>query len=117
MVKLNCAEKEELCIKLAEHLPKIRELLHTTQKEFGDLIGISTPRLSVIENGKFIMTWSQFTAILFVCMCNMSTKEYIYANDILTNKLLQYLQRKDENIPPMVNITVNVGLLEQYKTV
>ena len=117
MVKLSCSEKEELCIKLAKHLPKIRELLHATQKEFGELVGISTPRISVIETGKFVMTWSQFTSILFICMCNMGTKEYIYANDILTNRLLQYLQGKDENIPPMVNITVNVGLIDKYRAV
>jgi predicted transcriptional regulator len=117
MIKLSSEEKEELCIKLAKHLPKIRELLHTTQREFGNLVGISTPRLSVIENGKFVMSWSQFTSILFVCMCNLSTKEYIYANEILTNRLLQYLQGKDENIPPMVNITVNVGLIDKYRTV
>ena len=117
MVKLSHEEKEELCIKLAGHLPKLRGLLRTTQKEFGELIGVSTPRLSVIENGKFVMTWSQFTSILFVCMCNMSTKEYIYANGILTNRLLQYLQGKDENIPPMVNITVNVGMIDKYRAV
>ena len=116
MVRLSNAEKEELCVKLAEHLPKLRELLHTTQKEFGDRVGVSTPRISVIENGRFIMSWSQFTSILFVCMCNLSTKEYIYANGILTNKLLQYLQGKDENIPPMVNITVDVGLINEYRT-
>jgi DNA-binding XRE family transcriptional regulator len=116
MVKLSSEEKHELCIKLATHLPKLRELLNTTQKEFGDLCGISTPRLSVIENGHFVMTWSQFTSMLFVFMCNMRTKEYIYANDILTHRLLQYLQGRDENIPPMVNITVNTGMIERYKT-
>ncbi len=117
MVKLNSEEKEAYCLKLAKHLPKIRGLLHTTQKEFGDLVGISTPRLSVIENGRFTMTWSQFTSVLFVCMCNVSTKEYIYANGILTNRLLQYLQGKDENIPPLVNITVNVGLIDKYRAI
>ena len=114
MVKLSSEEKNLLCMKLAQHLPRIRGVLNTTQKEFGELCGISTPRLSVIENGRFIMTWSQFTSMLFVCMCNMNTKEYIYANGILTNKLLQYLQMKDENIPPMVNITVNTGMIEKY---
>ena len=115
MVRLSSEEKQELCIKLASHLPRIRELLRTTQKEFGELVGLSTPRISVIENGKFIMTWSQFTSILLVCMCNMNTKEYIYANQILTVRLLQYMQGKDENIPPMVNITVNTGMIDQYR--
>ena len=116
MVVLSSEEKRALCIKLAAHLPRIRELLNATQKEFGELCGISTPRLSVIENGKFIMTWSQFTSMLFVCMCNIGTKEYIYANEILTSRLLQYLQGKDSNIPPMINITVNTGMIDKYRT-
>ena len=116
MVKLSSEEKEEYCIMLARHLPRIRGLLNTTQREFGDLVGISTPRLSVIENGRFTMTWSQFTSVLFACVCNVRTKEYIYANGILTTRLLQYLQGKDENIPPLVNITVDVKMLDQYRS-
>ena len=115
MVKLDQHEKRELCLKMASHLPKIRALLNTTQKEFGELCGISTPRISVIENDKFTMTWSQFTSILMVCMCNISTKEYVYANDILSNRLLQYFQRKDENIPPTINIILDTEMIDRYK--
>ncbi len=115
MVKLSKNEKTQLCVNLASHLPRIRALLNTTQKEFGELCGISTPRISVIENEKFTMTWSQFAAILMVCMCNISTKEYVYANDILTDRLLQYLQRKDGNIPPTINIILDTEMIERYK--
>ena len=43
----------------------------------------------------------------FLCgMNNLSAKEYIYANNILGTRFLQFIQRKDENIPPDINVTV-----------
>ena len=36
MVHLTEQEKREMCIELAEHLPKIRELLKLSQKAFGE---------------------------------------------------------------------------------
>lgn len=115
MVKLTPQEKESMSIRLAEHLPKIRELLHVNQKEFAELSGISVPRLSAIENHHYTMTWSQLTSILFVCACNLSTKEYVYANKIFDIRALQFFQRKDENIPPMTNICVNERLFKSYQ--
>ena len=56
MVILTEEEKQEMCIELADHLPKIRELLKLSQKAFGERCGISTPRMSVIENKHFVMT-------------------------------------------------------------
>lgn len=76
MVILTEEEKQEMCIELADHLPKIRELLKLSQKAFGERCGISTPRMSVIENKHFVMTWSQLTSIMFVIVCNQKTKEY-----------------------------------------
>ena len=42
MVILTEEEKQEMCIELADHLPKIRELLKLSQKAFGERCGIST---------------------------------------------------------------------------
>ena len=78
MVILTEEEKQEMCIELADHLPKIRELLKLSQKAFGERCGISTPRMSVIENKHFVMTWSQLTSIMFVIVCNQKTKEYFF---------------------------------------
>lgn len=36
MVILTEEEKQEMCIELADHLPKIRELLKLSQKAFGE---------------------------------------------------------------------------------
>lgn len=115
MTHLTNDEKKALCLDLAAHLPKLRELLNVTQKEFGELCGISTPRVSVIENGHFVMTWSQFTSMIAIFFCNVSTKEYLLANGVLTRRLLQYFQLKDENIPPIVNVNVSDDIIQIFR--
>jgi len=106
MVILTEAEKNEMCKIVAEHLPKLRQLLNLTQAELGYLCGFSRIRVSQIETGKAQMSWSQLTSVMFVCELNLSAKEYIYANNILGTRFLQFIQRKDENIPPDINVTV-----------
>ena len=117
MVNLSKAEKREMCVSLAQKLPEIRKLLHMSQKEFGARCGISSNRLSAIENGHFVMTWSQLTSIILICMVNKQTKEYFYANKLLNPRFFQYLQRKDENIPPELNILVNPVIVMGYEEV
>lgn len=113
MVVLTEAEKKEMCQIVADHLPKLRQLLNVTQAELGYLCGFSRIRVSQIETGKAKMSWSQLTSIMFVCDLNLRTKEYIYANNILGPKFLQFIQRKDENIPPDVNVNVRQEVMQQ----
>ena len=103
-----------MCIEFAAHVPKIRELLHLTQQRFGAMCGISTDRLSRIENEHAVMTWSQFTSMLMLCMLNFDTKEYICANNVVPVKLFQYFQQKDENIPPAINIGIREDIIKKY---
>ena len=114
MVVLSKSEKRVICIDFAEHVPKIRDILHMTQHQFGAMCGISTDRLSRIENEHAVMTWSQYTSILFLCMTNLDTKEYLFANSILKPEVLQYFQQKDENIPPIINICVHDEIAKAY---
>lgn len=95
-------------------MPKIRELLHLTQKQFGAMCGISADRLSRIENEHTVMTWSQLTSIMFVCFVNMSTKEYIFANNVFDERFYQYFQQADENIPPIINVIVRDEIINDY---
>ena len=114
MVVLTKNEKRMLCIDFADHLPKIRDILHLNQREFGAMTGISVDRLSRIENGHAVMTWSQLMSILMVCMANLDTKEYIYAYKVLPMKLFQYFQQKDESIPPHLYIIVRDEIANKY---
>ena len=44
----------------------------------------------------------------------MSTKEYIFANDVFDPKFYQYFQQVDENIPPIINVIVRDEIINDY---
>lgn len=113
-VILNSVQKKILCIELAKYIPTIRELLHLNQKEFGAMCGISTDRLSRIENEHVVMTWSQALSIIAVCSMNMVTKEYLFMNNVLPKVFFQYIQQLDETIPPIYNVILRDEVVESY---
>ena len=115
MVELTEKEKRDMCVELAEHLPKIRELLRLSQKAFGERCGISTPRMSVIENKHFVMTWSQLTSIMFIVFTNPKTKEYFLMNNLLGPRFMQFIQQKEENSVPDINVVGEDICVERYK--
>lgn len=114
-IVLTNEEKGELCSVLAKHLPVIRKLLHLSQAGLGERCGISRNRIILIESGKFIMTWSQYTSILLLCSVNQIAKEYIYFNKLVTPKFLQYMQQKGPLNPPEVNININNNMTWSYE--
>lgn len=114
MIVLSAEEKRAMCNALAAELPKIRELLGATQESFGELCGLSRITISRIENGSAKMNWSHLTSVMFVVACNRRTKEYFYANQLLGVRFLQFMQQKDANIPPEMNIVVDMDTLKAY---
>lgn len=113
MVILTEAEKAEICKTIAEHLPLLRRQLNVTQSQLGYLCGFSRIRVSQIETGKAQMSWSQLTSVLFVCEMNLKAKEYLYANNLLGSKFLQFIQQKDANIPPDINVSVRQAIVDR----
>lgn len=114
MIKLNKNEKKVACIEFADYLPELRNVLHLTQSQFGDLCGISTDRLSRIENKHAVMTWSQYTSVLFLCMMNLDAKEFVFANHLIAPSILRFFQQKPENIPPVINICIHEEIEKEY---
>ena len=114
VVKLSKVQKKLLCITMAQHLPTIRDLLNLNQKQFSSMSGISTDRLSRIENEHVVMTWSQFLAIIAICDMNQVTKEYLYVNHLLPREFVQYIQRLDDVIPPDYNTILREEVIQSY---
>ena len=115
MVELSAAEKKAMCEEMTAHLPKLRKLLSLTQADLGNLTGLSRVTISQIESGKVKMTWLHLNAIMFICTVNQRSKEYFYANNLLGPRYLQFVQGKDENIPPDFNVTVRTELITAYQ--
>ncbi len=97
MVVLTKEEIKEFKETLADNLVALRKMLYLSQTEFGNRTGISRIRLSMIECGKYEMTWSQFTSILFVFFMNRSTKQIIFRKKLFPDRLYAYLQCKHED--------------------
>ena len=98
---------------IGERIRALRNAKMMTQTELAGK-QIARNMLSRIENGSARMNWSHLTSVMFVVVCNRRTKEYFYANDLLDERFLQFMQQKDANIPPEVNIVVDVDGLRAY---
>ncbi len=101
--------------RLTEELPKLRKMLKLTQSELGDMCGLSRITISKLENGTADMSWIQFMALCQLFTLNRATKEHLYEAGVMEVRLLQYLQVKDENIPPDINVNVGEELAAAYK--
>ncbi|MBR4357538.1 MAG: hypothetical protein IKQ00_06395 [Butyrivibrio sp.] len=114
VVILDKVQRKLMCVEMAKHLPMIRDILHLNQKNFGKMTGISTDRLSRIENRHAVMTWSQLLSVVSVCSMNMPTKEYLFMNNVLPTEFFQYMQQLEETIPPIYNVVLRDEVIQSY---
>lgn len=94
IVSLSEETKNELKDSLAEALPALRKILCLSQNDFGERTGVSRIRLSMIECGKYRMTWSQFTSFILVLIFNPQCKSILLRKEILTPELIAYFECK-----------------------
>lgn len=116
LIRLSEEEKENYCIRLGNDLKRLRSTIGLTQNDLADLSGISKERISRIENGAFVMRWAQFVNFIMVFSMNTNTKEYLIASKILTPRLLQALQMKDNQVPPDISVPVSESLIKEFHT-
>ena len=76
-----CIKEEELlkrCTEiLSKELPVLRKINNLTQKDLGDIIGVSRQTVTNIESGKSEMKWTTFLAIMFVFSLDHGSVEYL----------------------------------------
>lgn len=114
LIRLSEVEKQEFCITLGDHLRKLRAIAGLTQDDLENLSGISKERISRIENGAYVMRWSQFINLIMIFTMNANTKEYLVAVKILTPRLLQAMQMKDARVPPDIIVPISESLTEEF---
>lgn len=78
LIRLSEDEKANYCMKLGEHLKRLRAIVGLTQDELARLSGISKERISRIENSAFTMRWAQFVNFIMIFSMHSGSKE-IYA--------------------------------------
>lgn len=114
LIRLSEVEKQEYCITLGDHLRKLRAIAGLTQDDLENLCGISKERISRIENGAYIMRWSQFVNLIMIFTMNANTKEYLVAVKILTPRFLQAMQMKDARVPPDIVVPISESLTKEF---
>ena len=60
----------------------MRKINNLTQKDLGDIIGVSRQTVTNIESGKSEMKWTTFLAIMFVFSLDHGSVEYLRRLDI-----------------------------------
>lgn len=116
LIRLTEEEKQNYCAVLSSHLKRLRAIVGFTQEDLASLSGISKERISRIENGAYPMRWNHFISFIMVFTMNTNTKEYLVASKILTPRLLQALQMKDDQVPPDIVIPISDSLSEEFQT-
>lgn len=114
LIRLSEVEKQEYCITLGDNLRKLRAIAGLTQDDLENLCGISKERISRIENGAYVMRWSQFVNLIMIFTMNANTKEYLVAVKILTPRLLQAMQMKDARVPPDIVVPISEPLTKVF---
>jgi DNA-binding XRE family transcriptional regulator len=94
IVTLSEETMNQLKDSLAEALPSLRKILCLSQNDFGARTGVSRIRLSMIECGKYRMTWSQFTSFMLILILNPQCKNILIRKEILTPELISFFECK-----------------------
>jgi len=89
---LNNNEKEKLIAAMTKHLPTLRATLGITQKELGDLIGLSRYTIVSIEGGKRAMSWNTFLSLILIFVKNYETDVLLEPLGIYTEELNEFVK-------------------------
>lgn len=80
-------DKEKAIGLMTKNLPVLRTMLHISQAELAELLGIGRQTLVAFETGKRTMTWNTFLSLLFVFSQRQETRGLlpilgIYSEDL-----------------------------------
>lgn len=83
---------------LAKELPILRKMVGLTQKDLGEILGVSRQTITNIESGTSKMKWSLFLAAMFVFSLDQTTSEYLKTRDIPYQQLKEWLHEKHREV-------------------
>lgn len=85
---------KEYTKQFAKELPVLRKMNNLTQKDLGEIIGVSRQTITNIESGKTNIKLTLFFAMMFVFSLDKDTCEYINRIDIPYDELKMWLKQK-----------------------
>lgn len=76
---------------MMKNLVTLRTMLHLTQTQLSEIMGVTRQTLVMYETGKRKMTWSTFLSLVLIFDNNQSTKQLLEIMNIYPRELRDYL--------------------------
>lgn len=84
---LNMINKQEYIELMTRNLPVLRTMLHVSQAELAELLGIGRQTLVAFETEKRTMTWNTFLSLMFVFSQRKETRDLMNVLGIFSDEL------------------------------
>lgn len=79
---------------LTKELPVLRKMAGLTQKDMGEILGVSRQTITNIESGTSKMKWPIFLASMFIFSLDHNTSEYLKTISLPYPQLKDWLHEK-----------------------
>ena len=79
---------------LKKELPVLRKMAGLTQKDLGEILGVSRQTITNIENGTGKLKWSLFLAAMFIFSLDHNISKYLKNMDMPYSQLKEWLNEK-----------------------
>ena len=88
---MNIAKKEKdyYCTLMAKELPIIRKMLDMSQADLAQAMDLARATVSSIEYKKK-MTWTQYSAILFIIFSNDKVRNYVFEQNLCPDEIKEF---------------------------
>lgn len=88
-------KKERMIESLVKKLPIIRQEMHISQTELGEMVGLSRQSISAIERGTSKLSWNNYLAIMMFLLANEDKcSSIINNNNTYVNEVIEILNSK-----------------------
>lgn len=89
--------KKKLIDNLTNSLPVLRTMLHMSQMDLANMVGVSRQQIVAIEGKKRSMTWAMFLSIVLIFKSNEETNQLLSALGIYTEDLDDFIKQHGRN--------------------
>ena len=72
---------------MSDNLVALRTMLHLTQAQLAEIMGVTRQTLVLYETGKRVMTWNTFLTLMFIFTQKRETRELLNILNIYTDEM------------------------------
>ena len=88
MYKKLSEESKSIAIKnMSNNLVALRTMLHLTQAQLAEIMGVTRQTLVLYETGKRLMTWNTFLSLMFIFTQKRETRELLNILNIYSDEM------------------------------